>query len=43
MARQVGADEVIDFTEGDPVEQVLALVGEQEIPRLGYRAATWMP
>ena len=37
MARQVGADEVIDFTEGDPVEQVLALVGEQEIPRLGYR------
>jgi threonine dehydrogenase-like Zn-dependent dehydrogenase len=37
MARQIGADEVIDFTEGDPVEQVLALVGEQEIPRLGYR------
>lgn len=37
MARQVGAYEVIDFTEGDPVEQVLALVGEQEIPRLGYR------
>jgi 2-desacetyl-2-hydroxyethyl bacteriochlorophyllide A dehydrogenase len=37
MARHVGADEVIDFTEGDPVEQVLALVGEQEIPRLGYR------
>jgi threonine dehydrogenase-like Zn-dependent dehydrogenase len=37
MARQVGADEVIDFAEGDPVEQVLALVGEQEIPRLGYR------
>jgi threonine dehydrogenase-like Zn-dependent dehydrogenase len=37
MARQVGADDVIDFTAGDPVEQVLALVGEQEIPRLGYR------
>src|SRR4051812_7866008 len=37
MARQMGADEVIDFTEGDPVEQVLAMVGEQEIPRLGYR------
>jgi threonine dehydrogenase-like Zn-dependent dehydrogenase len=37
MARQVGADTVIDFTQGDPVEQVLALVGEQEIPRLGYR------
>ena len=37
MARQMGADEVIDFTEGDPVEQVLTLVGEQAIPRLGYR------
>mgnify|MGYP000913352244 CR=1 FL=1 len=37
MARQLGADETIDFTEGDAVEQVLALVGEQEIPRLGYR------
>lgn len=37
MARQQGADEVIDFTQGNPVDQVLALVGEQEIPRLGYR------
>ena len=37
MAERVGADDVIDFTQGDPVEQVLALVGEQEIPRLGYR------
>src|SRR4051812_5226216 len=37
MARQVGADDVVDFTAGNPVEQVLALVGEQEIPRLGYR------
>ena len=37
MARQVGADEVIDFKQGDPVEQMYALVGEQEIPRLGYR------
>src|SRR6185436_14763052 len=37
MARQVGADDVIDFKQGDPVEQVLALVGEQEVPRLGYR------
>ena len=37
MARQVGADDVIDFRQGDPVDQVLALVGEQAIPRLGYR------
>ncbi|MGE3271755.1 MAG: zinc-binding dehydrogenase [Chloroflexota bacterium] len=37
MARQLGADDVIDFRQGDPVEQVLALVGEQEVPRLGYR------
>jgi threonine dehydrogenase-like Zn-dependent dehydrogenase len=37
VARQVGADEVVDFRQGDPVEQVLALVGEQEVPRLGYR------
>ncbi len=37
MARQLGADDVIDFTQGDPVEQVYALVGEQEVPRLGYR------
>ena len=35
-ARQ-GADDVVDFTQGNPVDQVLALVGEQEIPRLGYR------
>jgi 2-desacetyl-2-hydroxyethyl bacteriochlorophyllide A dehydrogenase len=37
MARQVGADEVVDFTKGDPVEQVLGLVGEQAVPRLGFR------
>src|SRR5687767_7167152 len=37
MARQVGADDVIDFKQGDPVEQVYALVGEQDVPRLGYR------
>ena len=37
MARQVGADEVVNFRDGDPVEQVYALVGEQEVPRLGYR------
>ncbi len=37
MARDLGADHVVDFTTGDPVEQVLALVGEQEVPRLGYR------
>jgi threonine dehydrogenase-like Zn-dependent dehydrogenase len=37
MAERVGADDVIDFTQGDPVEQVLALVGEQEVPRLGFR------
>jgi len=37
MARSLGADHVIDFTQGDPVEQVLALVGEQEVPRLGFR------
>lgn len=37
MARQMGADDVVDFTAGDPVEQVFALVGEQEVPRLGYR------
>jgi threonine dehydrogenase-like Zn-dependent dehydrogenase len=37
MAERVGADDVVDFTQGDPVEQVLALVGEQEIPRLGFR------
>ena len=37
MAERVGADDVVDFTQGDPVEQVLALVGEQEVPRLGYR------
>lgn len=36
MARRQGADDVIDFTYGNPVDQVLALVGEQEIPRLGY-------
>ncbi|MCC7368032.1 MAG: zinc-binding dehydrogenase [Chloroflexi bacterium] len=36
MARQMGADDVVDFTHGNPVDQVLALVGEQEIPRLGY-------
>jgi threonine dehydrogenase-like Zn-dependent dehydrogenase len=37
MARQVGADDVVNFKQGDPVEQVLSLVGEQEVPRLGYR------
>ena len=37
MAKQVGADDVVDFKQGDPVEQVYALVGEQEVPRLGYR------
>jgi threonine dehydrogenase-like Zn-dependent dehydrogenase len=37
MARQMGADDIVDFKQGDPVEQVLALVGEQEVPRLGYR------
>ena len=37
MARQVGADEIVNFRDGDPVEQVYGLVGEQEIPRLGYR------
>jgi threonine dehydrogenase-like Zn-dependent dehydrogenase len=37
MARSIGADHVVDFTHGDPVEQVLALVGEQEAPRLGSR------
>jgi threonine dehydrogenase-like Zn-dependent dehydrogenase len=37
MAKHVGADDVVDFKQGDPVEQVYALVGEQEIPRLGYR------
>jgi threonine dehydrogenase-like Zn-dependent dehydrogenase len=37
MARKVGADDVIDFRQGDPVEQVYALVGEQEVPRLGFR------
>lgn len=36
MARQMGADEIIDLTQGNPVDQALALVGEQEIPRLGY-------
>lgn len=36
-AREQGADDLVDFTRGDPVEQVLALVGEQPIPRLGYR------
>jgi threonine dehydrogenase-like Zn-dependent dehydrogenase len=37
MARQMGADDIVDFKQGDPVEQVLALVGEQEVPRLGSR------
>jgi threonine dehydrogenase-like Zn-dependent dehydrogenase len=37
MAKRVGADDAIDFKQGDPVEQVYALVGEQEVPRLGYR------
>jgi threonine dehydrogenase-like Zn-dependent dehydrogenase len=37
MAKHVGADDVVDFKQGDPVEQVYALVGEQEVPRLGYR------
>lgn len=37
MARRVGADHTVDFTQGDPVDQVLALVGEQEVPRLGFR------
>ena len=37
MARQFGADAVIDFTRGDPVEQVYELVGEQDVPRLGFR------
>ena len=37
MARQLGADEVVDFTRGDPVEQVYGLVGEQDVPRLGFR------
>jgi len=37
MARQVGADEIVNFRDGDPVEQVYGLVGEQEVPRLGYR------
>ncbi|MCC6178155.1 MAG: zinc-binding dehydrogenase [Chloroflexi bacterium] len=37
MARRAGADDVIDFTAGDPVEAVYRLVGEQEVPRLGFR------
>lgn len=37
MARRFGADDVVNFTQGDPVEQIYALVGEQEVPRLGYR------
>ena len=36
MARQLGADATVDFTTGDPVEQVYALVGEQDVPRLGF-------
>ncbi len=37
MARQLGADAVVDFAQGDPVEQVYGLIGEQEAPRLGFR------
>ncbi len=37
MALQQGADDVVDFTQDDPVERVMALVGEQAVPRLGYR------
>ncbi len=37
MARRLGADVTVDFAQGDPVEQVYALVGEQEVPRLGFR------
>ena len=37
MARQLGADATVDFAQGDPVEQVYALVGEQDVPRLGFR------
>lgn len=37
MALQLGAGAVVDFTRGDPVEQVLRLTGEYEIPDLGYR------
>ncbi len=37
MAKQVGADEVVNFTEGDPVEQIMALTGENPAPRLGFR------
>src|SRR5215211_5062803 len=34
MAQQMGADDIVNFRQGDPVEQVLTLVGEQAIPRL---------
>jgi 2-desacetyl-2-hydroxyethyl bacteriochlorophyllide A dehydrogenase len=37
MARRLGASDVVDLTRGDPVEQVYALVGEQDVPRLGFR------
>jgi threonine dehydrogenase-like Zn-dependent dehydrogenase len=31
MARRFGADDVVDFTEGDPVEQIMALTGGEGV------------
>ncbi|RMF91814.1 MAG: hypothetical protein D6736_04660, partial [Nitrospinota bacterium] len=36
MARQLGADEVIDFTQTDPVERIMELTGRNPAPRLGF-------
>ncbi|MFN8526663.1 MAG: zinc-binding dehydrogenase [Chloroflexota bacterium] len=38
MAKDCGADELVDFTRGNPLDQVIALTGgERPVPRLGFR------
>jgi 2-desacetyl-2-hydroxyethyl bacteriochlorophyllide A dehydrogenase len=36
MAKRLGADEIVNFAEEDPVERVIELTGENPAPRLGF-------